>query len=99
VRQSEMGAEALREFQRRYFLESADVTPKVYWQLTDNWLELAVRFVTRERGVRELKDAMSRDILSQLEQAGISVASATYEIVGLPPITLTNRSEPPPPRT
>src|SRR3954471_16217842 len=48
VRQSEMGAEALREFQRRYFLEeSADVKPKVYWQLTDNWLELAVRFVTR----------------------------------------------------
>jgi len=42
---------------------------------------------------------MSREVLAELEQAGIPVASATYEIVGLPSITLTNRSEPPPPRT
>jgi small-conductance mechanosensitive channel len=86
---SQLSTEALREFGRRYFIDSPEVRPRVYWQLTDNWLELAVRFIAKQRGVRELKDAMSREILSELDAAGIQIASATYEIVGLPPIRLT----------
>jgi small-conductance mechanosensitive channel len=86
VQIGEMGAEALRELQRRYFVDSAELTPRVFWQLTDNWLEMAVRFVTRERGVREIKDAISREILAGLESAGIQIASATFEIVGLPTV-------------
>jgi small-conductance mechanosensitive channel len=86
TRESELGAEALRELRRRYFVDSADLDPRVYWRLTDNWLELTVRFVTRERGVRAVKDAMSREILAGFEGAGIQVASATFEVVGLPPL-------------
>ena len=40
-----------------------------------------MRFAYNVRGVRELKDAMSREILSGLEKAGISIASATFEII------------------
>ena len=29
---------------------------------------------------------MSRDILEALDEAGIGIASATFEIVGLPPV-------------
>ena len=29
---------------------------------------------------------MSRQILSELEKAGIGIASGTYDIVGLPPV-------------
>jgi small-conductance mechanosensitive channel len=87
---SELSEEALQEFRRRYFVESPDLKPRVYWQLTDNWLELAVRFVTRDRGVRELKDAMSREILNELQSSGISIASATFELVGLPPVRVVN---------
>ena len=83
---SEVGAEALQELRRRYFVDSADLEPRVFWRLTDNWLELSVRFVTRERGVREIKDALSREVLAGLGAAGISVASATFEVVGLPPV-------------
>lgn len=43
VQVSEMSAEALQELRRRYFLDSADLEPRVYWRLTDNWLELSVR--------------------------------------------------------
>ncbi|HEU4564113.1 MAG TPA: mechanosensitive ion channel domain-containing protein [Gemmatimonadaceae bacterium] len=76
---------ALAEMRRRYFLpEETALEPRVYYRLTDNWLELALRFVVPERGVRAIKDAMSRDILAALEKAGIEVASATYEIVGMP---------------
>jgi len=35
---------------------------------------------------RDLKDAMSREILQLLDEAKIGVASGTYEIVGFPPI-------------
>jgi small-conductance mechanosensitive channel len=86
TRESEMGAEALRELKRRYFVDSADLDSRVYWRLTDNWLELAVRFVTRERGVRAVKDAMSREILASFDSVGIQVASAAFEVVGLPPL-------------
>jgi hypothetical protein len=83
-----LSAEALQEMQRRYFVKPAEMQPKVYHRLTDNWLELTVRFIAREWGIREQKDAMSRDILQALHAAGIGVASATFEIVGLPPLRL-----------
>ena len=86
VRVSEVSTEALRELRRRYFVDSADLEPRVYWRLTDNWLELSVRFVVRERGVREVKDAMSREVLSELQAAGIPLASATFELTGLPTV-------------
>ncbi|MDQ6735926.1 MAG: mechanosensitive ion channel family protein, partial [Nitrospirota bacterium] len=84
----DLSQDALNEMQRRYFMKSADMTPKVYYRLTDNWLELTVRFIAREHGIRELKDAMARDILQAFREAGIGVASATLEIVGLPALRL-----------
>ncbi|HEX2220471.1 MAG TPA: mechanosensitive ion channel domain-containing protein [Gemmatimonadales bacterium] len=89
VQLSELSAEALQELRRRYYLDSADLDPRVYWRLTDNWLELSVRFVTRERGVRAVKDAISREVLAGLEAAGIPVASATFEVTGLPTVRVT----------
>jgi small-conductance mechanosensitive channel len=84
VRVAELSADALRELRRRYFVDSADLEPRVYWRITDNWLDLALRFVTRERGVREVKDAISRELLAALDQAGIPIASATFELTGVP---------------
>lgn len=88
IQTAAMSQEALAEMQRRYFMKAADMKPRVYWRLTDNWLELTVRFIADERGIRELKDAMSREILAALDAAGIGIASATFEIVGLPPVRL-----------
>lgn len=76
-----LSAEALSEMCRRYFLEKADVHPRVYLRITDNWLELTVRFITREHGVREVKDTISRAIMERFEAAGIPIASATLQLV------------------
>ena len=57
-------------------------------KIFDNWLELAVRFLSPDHGTRDIKDAMSREILAKLEAAGIGIASATYEITGLPALRL-----------
>jgi small-conductance mechanosensitive channel len=88
VSTAELSDEALREMQRRYFVKPADMKPKVYYRLTDNWLELAVRFIVEDHGIRLVKDAMSRDILGALKEADIKVASATFELTGLPPLRI-----------
>lgn len=42
----------------------------------------------RDHGIRVMKDAMSREIIEALDEAGIGIASATFEIVGVPPLHL-----------
>ena len=91
VNQSELDPHHLRELERRYGIEVGDVAPRCYWRLTDNWLELAVRFLSPDHGTREIKDAMSREILSRLDSEGIGIASATYEITGLPVLTIEQK--------
>lgn len=86
------GAEAaLARMRSRYAMADASLEPAVYWRITDNWLELSLRFLVHHRGVRDVKDAISRDVLTALDAAGIGIASATYDIVGLPPIRLTEQ--------
>lgn len=72
----------------RYAVDLSELDPRVFVRLTDNWVELTVRFVARPHGVRGLKDGISRAILSELEHANIGLASATFEIVGVPPLQL-----------
>ena len=85
---AEMGEEAIAQMEHRYVVRRADMTPRVYYRITDNWLELTIRFIVRDHGVRELKDEISRDVLDQFDAAGIGIASATYDIVGLPPLRI-----------
>jgi small-conductance mechanosensitive channel len=86
VKINDLGEDAIKELERRYFVRRSELGPRVYVRLTDNWLEMSLRFLAHDSGVRELKDAMSRDIIDQLDQAGIGIASGTYEIVGVPPV-------------
>ena len=84
----EMGEPALLGMERRHFIRRSNMTPKVYFRLTDNWLELSLRFIARDHGIRELKDSMCREILSAPDDAGINIASATFDVVGMPPLRL-----------
>lgn len=90
---SDLGADALREMQRRYFLKPAEVAPSVYYRLADNALEMTVRFVVGEHGVRACKDAMSRDLLDALDAAGIPIAGATLAITALPPLRVGDTAD------
>lgn len=85
---SELGEAALAEIERRYYVKPPDIVPRVYLRLTDNWVELTVRFLVLEHGIREVKDAMNREVVQELERAGIEVASGTYDIVGFPPVRI-----------
>ena len=69
-------------------LDVGSIDPQTFWRITDNWLEVTVRFLTPDHGIRHIKDKMSRDILAALDEAKIGIASATYAIVEVPPIRI-----------
>lgn len=81
-----MARPELERLKREFFIESADICPRVYLRITDNGVELSIRFLCGTHDVRGLKDRISRDMLSALEQAGIGIASGTYDIIGFPPV-------------
>ena len=86
---------ALEKLRERYVLAlEIALEPKVYFRLTDNWIELSLRFTAPVHGIRSIKDGMARDLLPLLAAAKLEIASGTYDIVGLPPIRLAPDSRP-----
>lgn len=83
-----MANEAKADLQARLGIEPIELDPRVFFRITDNWLELTVRFIAATHQIRGVKDAMSRQIIASLDKAGIGIASATYDIVGFPPVEL-----------
>ena len=86
-----MAEEARQHLEDRFGVQRLDMVPKVFFRITDNWLELTVRFIVGTHGIRDVKDAMSRCIVDALDKAGIGIASATYDIVGFPPIEIKSQ--------
>ncbi|RZK44569.1 MAG: mechanosensitive ion channel [Hymenobacter sp.] len=84
--------EAKKNMEERFGVKPIDLEPRVYYRITDNWLELTVRFMLGTHQIRGAKDAMSRQIMAGLDEAGIGIASATYDIVGFPPIEIKQTS-------
>jgi len=62
-----VAADAMGHLQARFGVDLIDLVPKVYWRITDNWLELTARFVLGTHQIRGAKDAMNRYILAELE--------------------------------
>lgn len=84
----QMGEEEVSRVDERFGIKIGEIDPRVYWRITDNWLELAVRFLAPDHGIRDIKDAMSRQIMAELDAANIGIASGTYAIVEVPPIRI-----------
>jgi small-conductance mechanosensitive channel len=80
---------ALERFRRMFFLPGdIETSPRVFYRLTDNWLELALRFIAPEPGVRNLKDSIYRDILTEFEKQNIKIASTSMEITIPDPVAV-----------
>lgn len=87
-----ISAEAARSLERRFDLHRLDFEPRVFYRLTSNWLELTVRFASKDHGTRAVKDQIARDILDGFDAAGIVVASAALRIDGPLPVELGGHS-------
>ena len=92
----EMQADAEAKLSRmldRYPLKETKVEPTLYFALTDNWIELTLRFVVDAQERRKVKGRLHRDLLQHFQtEKKIAVASTTIEIVGFPPLELTQDS-------
>jgi small-conductance mechanosensitive channel len=72
---------ALEKLREDYFLpQDVETDPRVYYRLTDNWIEMSVRFLSHEPGVRDLKDKMFREILDGFERENVKIASTSSEV-------------------
>jgi small-conductance mechanosensitive channel len=71
-------------------LEDLPVGPTLYIVMTDNWVEMTLRYVVETRNRRQVKAELHRELLEHFGQTpSITVASATFEIVGFPPLRST----------
>lgn len=81
-----LGESQVERLERRYGISFGEIDPRVFWRIGESWLDLSVRFLSPDHGARDIKDRMTRQIIAQLEKAGIGIASTSYEITGLPPL-------------
>ena len=80
VSATEGAREAIRMMRERFPIPQHELDPKVYVSLTDNWVELAARFVIPVRQSRTIHDQLSRAIRDRFDEAGITIASSTMDV-------------------
>ena len=71
---------AIAHMIQRYPLARTEVEPRVFINATDNYLELAARFVVPVRRARWVKDELTRRVLDRLAMEGIPIASTTQNL-------------------
>ena len=81
---------ALEKLRKTYYVKGEiEIDPRVYVTINDNYIQLSLRYLSREPGVRVLKDSLFRDILSGFQNADISIASTSSEIAVTTPLKVT----------
>ena len=82
----------LQEMGRRFPIQNVGVQPALYVVMTDNWVEMTLRYVVDPHERREVKGRLHRELLRHFEsEPSVTVASATFEIVGVPPLRYVDR--------
>jgi small-conductance mechanosensitive channel len=83
--------EAMNE---QYHLDLEGLEPRVFYRITDNWLELNLRFLVADNASRSIRDQIARDVLDAFDAAGIGIASTTVDIVAFPPMRRSADKQP-----
>ena len=80
-----------QELVRSYRIEDARVQPLATMAANDNWVEFTLRYVVDHRSRRTTQDALFTQILQAVDKSGgrVSLASATVQVVGAPPLRVT----------
>ncbi len=79
-----------KEMTEKYLIESANINPMVSLVANDNWVEFTLRYIVDFKRRRITKNEIFKEILSVVDksQGKIILASATFELVGMPEVTL-----------
>jgi len=69
-------------------IDEDSVEPSLYIEMTDNWIEITLRYIVDPHERRTVKADLHLELLKHFEEeSDITIASATTEIVGFPPLT------------
>jgi small-conductance mechanosensitive channel len=76
----------LANIMTRYYLPKRGVEPAIFLTLTDNWINLSVRYIALVRERRPLRDRIYRHMLEEVNASGgrVRIASETLGITELP---------------
>lgn len=73
--------ESISKLSGKYYLPQKATEPTVFAVLTDNWIEVNIRYITEVRQRRIIKDRIYRGLLSELGQAkNVKIASESIDI-------------------
>jgi small-conductance mechanosensitive channel len=81
--------------QRKYPLEHASVEPRVFLIANDNWMQLTLRYPVDVKRRRSIHDELFMHVLDAIAETEgrVALASATFELVGVPAIDVRLRAE------
>jgi len=80
---------------KKYLIENASTKPTLTLKLTDNWMEFNLRYVVDYKMRRITKHKLFDTIQKAIEatQGQVLLASTTFEVVGLPELTVNMKSD------
>ncbi|MBI1307215.1 MAG: mechanosensitive ion channel [Bacteroidetes bacterium] len=74
----------------KYYIEDAQVEPGLAITMTDNWMQFNLRYIVDYKKRRYTKNLLQEAIVKRIQQTQgkVLLATATFEIVGFPAITI-----------
>ncbi len=74
----------------KYYIEDAQVEPTLVITMTDNWLQFNLRYIVDYKKRRTTRHILQESIRKKIEASNgkVELASATYEVVSIPPIKM-----------
>lgn len=76
-----------KEMVERYYIEDAGIDPSIAIKLTDNWIEINLRYITDYKRRRITKNLLFESIEKAINQTKgkVSIASSTLQLMNYPP--------------
>lgn len=79
---SKKAEKQIENLSKHYYIENSVIEPNVFIKLTDNWIELHIRYITDTTVRRTSHSEISMEILKEIQNSkGITIASETMQIL------------------
>ena len=76
-----IGEEEVKRIEQRFGIDVGEIDPKVFWRMTEDWLEMTVRFLGPDHGIRAIKDRMTREIMAGFARDGVAIGATRQQAV------------------
>lgn len=83
------------EMVERYYIENATIEPTIAVRLTDNWIELNLRYITDYKKRRATKHLLYDSIEKSIQQTGgkVTLASTTLQLLKIPEVNVNVKNK------